>query len=517
MNCPESYQSIRTGRASLANWLKSHYPEFFQHISTTYPGIDAKQALYMFYNNITSVPLCICGKPVKFHGYQYGFAKYCSSICASKDPEVRSKVVKTTIDRYGEDYREIFNEKTANTKQERYGDARYNNVDKMRSTCLERYGVDNAMKCTEVQNRSKQTCLEKYGSEYYFTSNEANSKKGQFMDKSKMTCLEKYGVPCVMQDDKIKMRVRETCLGKYGVEWNCMRKEAHNSRNTSSAPNESFANRLYELGIEFECEYIIETKSYDFRVGKYLIEINPSATHNVCWNPFGGKLMSKDYHLEKTQIGFDSGFKVIHVWDWDDVDKIINIIRPKQRIYARNCKVELIPASELNEFLNTYHLQGTCRGQKIKIGLKYLGELVGVMTFGKPRYTKQYEWELLRLNFGKYNIVGGAEKMMKYFINNYDPQSIISYCDNSKFTGEVYSKLGFIKSKKCPPSKHWYNCKTHTHITNNLLIQRGYDQLFGTSYGKSRSNEELMKENEFVEIYDSGQMKWVWGKKSSKT
>ena len=83
----------------------------------------------MFYNNIESIPLCICGKPVKFHGYQYGFATYCSSTCASKDPDVQSKVIKTIIDRYGEDYREMFNEKTANTKQERYGDARYNNID----------------------------------------------------------------------------------------------------------------------------------------------------------------------------------------------------------------------------------------------------------------------------------------------------------------------------------------------------------------------------------------------------
>ena len=48
-------------------------------------------------------------------------------------------------------------------------------------------------------------------------------------------------------------------------------------------------------------------------------------------------------------------------------------------------------------------------------------------------------------------------------------------------------------------------------------MQRGFDQLFGTSYGKSRSNEDLMRENGFVEIFDAGQIKWVWSKNTTKS
>ena len=53
--------------------------------------------------------------------------------------------------------------------------------------------------------------------------------------------------------------------------------------------------------------------------------------------------------------------------------------------------------------------------------------------------------------------------------------------------------------------KHWYNMSTKMHITDNLLRQRGFDQLFNTSYGKGTSNEQLMLDNGFVEIYDAGQ------------
>ena len=130
------------------------------------------------------------------------------------------------------------------------------------------------------------------------------------------------------------------------------------------------------------------------------------------------------------------------------------------------------------------------------------------MSFGISRYDKNYDWELVRLCTHKdYKVVGGAERLFKHFINEH-LGNIVSYCDNGKFDGEVYKRLGFEMVKYGQPAKHWY--KSGIHILNSLLVQRGYDQLFGTSYGKGTSNDELMKQNKFVEIYDSGQTKWVW-------
>ena len=140
------------------------------------------------------------------------------------------------------------------------------------------------------------------------------------------------------------------------------------------------------------------------------------------------------------------------------------------------------------------------------------------MTFGKPRYNKNYEYELLRLctKFGYY-VIGGANKLFKYFIKNYSPTSIISYCDLSKFSGDVYSKLG-MKLKRVSPSLHWYNPRTKTHILDSLLRAKGFDKLLGNVYGKfgkGTSNRELMIKNGFVEIYDAGQASYVWERKDS--
>ena len=60
--------------------------------------------------------------------------------------------------------------------------------------------------------------------------------------------------------------------------------------------------------------------------------------------------------------------------------------------------------------------------------------------------------------------------------------------------------------KNITPSKHWYHLNSKRHITDNLLRQRGYDQLFNTNYGKGTNNEELMRKqlkiDESVSLYE---------------
>ena len=46
----------------------------------------------------------------------------------------------------------------------------------------------------------------------------------------------------------------------------------------------------------------------------------------------------------------------------------------------------------------------------------------------KPRYNKNYEYELIRYAASKH-VIGGASKLLKYFERNYKPKSIITYAD----------------------------------------------------------------------------------------
>lgn len=198
------------------------------------------------------------------------------------------------------------------------------------------------------------------------------------------------------------------------------------------------------------------------------------------------------------------------MWDWDDTEKILKLIKTRDVIYARKCIVKEIDRDTCAKFIQANHVQGYTN-DKIRIGLFYNDELISVMTFGKPRYNKKYEYELIRY-CSTHNVVGGSNKLFSYFVDNYDPSNIVSYCDRCKFSGDVYQKLGFICTNSSI-GKHWYNMKTNEHFLDSSLRAKGFDTLLGDKYGKQgngTSNHDLMINCGFVEIYDCGQSTNIW-------
>lgn len=396
-------------------------------------------------------------------------------------------------------------EKIKETNNKRYGvdNPKQSTLIKKKgeTTNIKKYGVKHPMQNKDVYSKAKETIYKKYGVDNV-------SKSETIKDKKRKTTYKNYGVFYSTQSEQVKEKTRKTNKEKYGVDWCCLRKESINYIKNSKI-NVLFGNKLNENCVLFETEFPLNAYSYDFKIGNTLVEINPTITHNSYLNIFGGEPHKSDYHLNKTNTAKENGFHCIHVWDWDDEDKIVNLLKSKKTLYARNLDVKNVDIFTANNFLNRYHLQRTCKGQTVCIGLFLNGELIQLMTFGKPRYNKNYEWELLRLcSHSDYMVVGGSEKLFSHFVKSYKPKSIVSYCDLSKFDGGVYDKLGFTKKAISKPSKHWYN--KGKHITDNLLRQRGFDQLFGTNYGKGTSNEELMLQHGFLPVYDCGQATYIW-------
>lgn len=313
----------------------------------------------------------------------------------------------------------------------------------------------------------------------------------------------------------------KTCLEKYGVAYSCLLPQCQSNRLVKTSKlNNKFAEFLNNKGIRTELEWYDKehNRHYDIHLPdkNILIEINPTYTHNIFGSHFDGfeykdENKVKWLHFYRTE-DIKEYKHVIHVWDWDNWYKILYIVQDKLKLYARKLIVkEITNKDEIKNFLEINHIQGNCRNKKVCLGLYDNEELIQVMVFGRPRYNKNYQWELFRLctKFDSY-VVGGAEKLFKYFINNYQPESIISYCDISKFTGNVYDRLGFKLLKQTSPAKIW--SKGKEHITDNLLRQRGFDQLFKTNYGKGTSNEELMLQHSWLPIYDCGQKVFEWKK-----
>lgn len=425
------------------------------------------------------------------------------------------KAKKTNLERYGVEnvaQNEKTKEKIMNTNLERYNvKSPLQNkeiLNKMIKNNIEKYGVSSTLMLDEAKEKARKTNLEKYG-------NEVPIRSEIIKNKIRKTNMKKYGVDNPTKNREVIEKVMKTNLEKYGVPYYCMTKKCRDGTTAISNVNLYFEKLLNKNNILHKLEFPLDNRSYDFHIlnTNILVEINPSPYHNSTWHPYN-KIKAKDYHYNKTITAKENNYQCIHIWDWDDLNKVINILKPKTTLYSRKLKVREVSKEDTKDFLNMYHLQSSCNGQIVRLGLYQNSQLVEIMTFGKPRYNKNYEWELLRLcTKSKYKVVGGAEKLFKYFIKNYNPSSIISYCDNSKFTGNVYERLGFKLLDYGKPRRHWYNIETDKHITDNLLKQRGFDQLLGKeygTYGKGTSNEQLMREHGFLEIYDCGQSTWIY-------
>lgn len=200
--------------------------------------------------------------------------------------------------------------KKKQTPKEHFGDENYQNTEKIRQTKFERYGDENY----NNRRKYKQTCLERFGVENSSQSNEIR-------EKYKRTCLERFGVETTL--------FLPQCIIK-----------------NDSKPNREFADKLEQHNIEYEREFKIVNKSFDFKVGNILIEINPFATHNSTWSIRGHKPTPIDYHLNKSNIAKDSDMLCIHIWDWDDQEKIIQSLKVGQSIGVRKCVVREVQKDE---------------------------------------------------------------------------------------------------------------------------------------------------------------------------
>lgn len=446
-------------------------------------------------------PCPVCGKPVKMIDNDFSRPpKCCSTECSHKLRQ--SKFKKRTCIFCGK----LFTPHSGS--QIACDDTHYDNCEicgKQFIRTVSNYNDKITTCSTEcTQEKLRRRSLAKYGTEHPMQSDEVQK---NFHD----AMFKKYGVKHALQiPGKIEQQqkhVIETNTERWGVPFACFTPNCMSAnRDIVSKTNLRFKQRLQDIGVASNIEFVLGKRSFDLNLedSKVLIEINPSYTHNSFRNHWGQGL-DRYYHRDKTDLAEKNGYRCIHVWDWDDWGKVIDLIRPiERRIYARNCDIYRINKDVGDKFLNLYHLQGTCRGQLLYLGLVYEGELVELMTFGKSRYDKHYYVELMRLcTKPGVKVVGGASRLFSYATSEYGLSSIISYCDRSKFRGDVYEKIGMKFKRITPPQEVW--SKSTQHITANLLRARGYDQLFGTNYGKGTSNEELMLQNGWLPVYDCGQ------------
>lgn len=264
---------------------------------------------------------------------------------------------------------------------------------------------------------------------------------------------------------------------------------------------------------------IISPKELDFYISdkKIAIEVNGTWSHSTTSS---GKYHSIDkyYHLNKHNLCKDLGIQLIHIYEYEllqhehkilqYLDQVFNV--DIKKIYARRCELRIVDNVEARLFLNNNHLQGY-KPNWICLGLYANDDLVQVMSFSKPRFNKNYDWELLRLaTKSGYRVVGGASKLFSYFVRTFSPKSIVSYCNIDKFRGAVYEKLGFRYLYTSPPNYVWV--KAEEVLSRYQTQKHKLSKILGEKFDNSLSESENMIRNNYNKIYDCGNDVYEWRK-----
>jgi hypothetical protein len=291
----------------------------------------------------------------------------------------------------------------------------------------------------------------------------------------------------------------------------------------TSAGEIEIKNFIENLGYEVE-----KSRNRKLLIGKEIDLIIPSVKIAIEYNGlyYHTEKMGKNstYHLNKTIECHNLGYKLIHIFEDEWIlkkdlvkNKLKHLLKMNDgiRIGARKTKIKKIGVEEKSTFLNINHIQGN-DSSIICYGAYFDDILVGVMCFNNKRNmtkSKLGEYELTRYAIKQdYVISGLASKLIKQFIIDYSPESIISFADRRwtpNSTNNLYTNIGFKLVEIIRPGYSYYNSKVdryrrfHKFGFGKNSLKRKFSNLDFT-----KTEKELTSELGYDRIWDCGLFKY---------
>ena len=365
-------------------------------------------------------------------------------------------------------------------------------------------------------------------------------------DRDNELLLEGNFVVCQLCNEKMKGISNTHLKNKHNITVEEYKLEFPNSKIVSESTSNVLSEIIKETNINFqptwvskgelEIKEIIDGLGFEVYKGKNrkLLEgkeidlIIPSVKIGIEYNGlyYHTENMGKNsvYHLNKTLACNQLGYKLIHIFE-DEWMKNKELVKSKLKhilgvsfgikIGARKTVITKISKEDKSYFLDESHIQGNDKSE-IFYGAYYGDILVGVMTFNSKRnMTKNVEgeYELNRYSTKQgYTISGLASKMLKQFIVDYSPKTIISFADR-RWTldgkNNMYTNMGFNLVSIVKPTYFYYNSKVnkykryHKFSFGKNNLKKKYNEIDFT-----KSESEITTEIGYSKIWDCGLFKY---------
>ena len=519
----------KSGYKTTERYLKKNYFDLYNEIinySEHISELPLKQRIWHYIYDVKNIPCCNnCGDELKFgRSLNEGYGLYCSIDCTNKSGEHIEKVRQTNNVKYGGNSPISSNEikdKISKTNIEKYGvDNIFKDNQYIQDKIFEKHGVNSMNKLPEVKQKRLNTNIERYGVSTTLLLDDSR----KVLNKNKLDkFINEYSDYEIINGVSSNIEVKcDQCSSKYFINRSTFVFRVTNEINPCTICNpigeqksikeKELGEFLTEIGCELEVSdrAILDGREIDIFIPKLNIgiEFNGLYYHSSLFK-------DSSYHINKTTDCQNKGIRLIHVFEdeWDSKKEIVKsrlkviLNKVENKIYGRKCVIKVIGTKTKTKFLNDNHIQGAV-GSSVNIGLIYNGELVSIMTFGKKRRSLGYtstnsdEYELLRFcNKLNHVVVGGASKLLNYFIKSYKPKEIISYADLRWSDGNLYEKLGFEKIKLTTPNYFYIINRRRVHrykFRKDILVNEGFDEKL--------TENEIMEQRGIYKIYDCGNL-----------
>lgn len=387
------------------------------------------ERLYLYINGIDNRKICTCGKYTKFSSSVKGYRDYCSTKCVMLDPI---------------------------------------NVDKIRKTCIIRYGVDNASKSDIIKAKKVETSISNSGVEYNSQRSEMRERLSSLMhiNSSKLNKAQRKNRDNYIIDKLKKFDENIQYVG-YDIDemvYICKCDKGHEFKINKNNLNDRirYNNRICTVCNKIGSGSDAENKLYEFISSKvdnvlrnqrmldgkeldvYLPDLNIAFEYNgIYWH--SSKYKDKNYHLDKTNKSLEKGIHLIHIYEDEWLSKrdivqsmILNVIGELPNI---DCyEVSTIDMELSKSFLTNNHIKGYIDSD-VSLGLFNNANLVSLMSFNKINNS---EWEIIRFCDILYkNVIDSHHKLFNYFKDNYNFKEVTTCLDRSWNNGNLYEEIGF--------------------------------------------------------------------------
>ena len=228
--------------------LKKQYPEFYNKLEKLYPDIPLiSERVYLFFHNGEKGKCVICGKPTKFYNYEKGYNKYCCNKCIGADKSLYDKAKGTINNDYNIDIdEETFNKydknrtemielinKLMNIKASLcYTTIRFHHPDfytflykkysaniKFKEMIYKYCHNDIIIYCETCGKPTKFKSFKLGYCKHCSSKCSANNEKTKIKKENTVEKIYGKGIKSVLNSDKVKEKIKQTNLKKYGVEY----------------------------------------------------------------------------------------------------------------------------------------------------------------------------------------------------------------------------------------------------------------------------------------------------------